>query len=353
MKDDLKVVIIGGGLGGAATATALHKRGIQAHIYEQAPELTEVGAGIVMHPPTQHLLYKWGLGELCEEKGKTVEKLDMLTAKGELIADGPKSGLDLLTLDSLEGYKPRVIHRAHLLNTLLTPLSSEYIHLDHKCESMIEHEDHVEIRFTNGKVVQADVVIAADGIHSNTRKIFSNDEPIFCGAHSIRTIFSYEETKHLVEEKRVVMYQEGDIIAFLIPVANGVALDMIYPTQDASWSKSVDKELILSHVGHFEEGFVRLFDSLEYPVMSRALYFRQPLEKWSTSRITLLGDSAHAMLPTLGQGANSAIQDAEAIADALASCETITEAFEQYEQERRPVTTAIQTQSQNPELLKA
>jgi salicylate hydroxylase len=351
MKKDLKVVIIGGGLGGAATATALLKRGIKAHIYEQAQALTEVGAGIIMYPPTQQLFYKWGLGSLFEEKRNIIEKIKMVKANGELIEKAPNSGFDLMAIDNIEGYKKCVIHRAHLLDLLLSPLSDEYIHLDHKCESINEYEDYVEVRFTNGEAVTADVVIAADGIHSKTRQMFSDDEPIFFRAHSIRTVFSYEATKTLVKEHQVRMYQDGNKVAFLIPVENGVALDLDYPSEDPTWSLPVDKEWILSQVGHFEEDFVKLFDTIEYPVISRALYFRQPLEKWSTNRITLLGDAAHAMLPTLGQGANSAIQDAEGIAEALATSETIVEAFAKYEENRRTITTAIQVKSQNPEML--
>src|SRR5699024_351437 len=87
------------------------------------------------------------------------------------------------------------IHRAHLLDLLISPIDPEYIHLDHKLESLIESDDYLELTFENGAVVCADVVIAANGIHSNVRKIFSNDEPIYSGIRSVRTILSLEAIK--------------------------------------------------------------------------------------------------------------------------------------------------------------
>ena len=105
------------------------------------------------------------------------------------------------------------------------------------------------------------------------------------------------------------------------------------------------KEELTAKLAGYDEKFIKLLDALEYPIMARALYHRRPIERWSTKRITLLGDAAHSMLPTLGQGANTAIAGADAIARAFSECSTVEEALQQYENERRPITTAIQNES--------
>lgn len=342
---DLKVVIIGGGIGGFATAVALQNKGIKAHIYEQAKALGEVGAGITIHPPSQILFEEWGLADAFYKKGPLNKTVEFFTAQRELITNNITEALPGLEADQPGLYRAS-IHRAHLLDLLISPIDPAYVHIDHKLESLVETDDHVELTFENGTVVQADVVIAANGIHSNIRKMFSDDEPIYSGIHSVRTILSLEAIKETAKLDGTVIYRDGETAILMQPVDSGMHFDILYPSEDASWVKDTTKEELLARLTSFDEELVKLLDTIEYPVLSRALYCRQPIPTWSTKRVTLLGDAAHSMLPTLGQGANSAIADADAIARALSECATIEEALQQYENERRPITTAIQNESQ-------
>lgn len=344
-KKNLNVVIIGGGIGGFATAVALQNKGIQAHVYEQAPALGEVGAGITIHPSSQHLFEEWSIGEAFYEKACINKTIEFFTPQGEFVTNVIDEVLPSLKVDESELHRAS-IHRAHLLDLLISPIDPEYIHLDHKFKSLIETDDYVELTFENGVVVRADVVIAANGIHSNIRKIFSNDEPIYSGIRSVRTILSLEATKEAAKEDGTVMYRDGTTVLLMQPVAGGMHFDILYSSEDSTWMKETIKEELISTMSSFDEKLVRLLDAIEYPIVSRALYCRQPIPQWSTNRITLLGDAAHSMLPTLGQGANSAIADADSIARALSECATVEEALQQYENERRPVTTAIQNDSQ-------
>ncbi len=190
------------------------------------------------------------------------------------------------------------------------------------------------------------MVIAANGIHSNIRTIFNNDEPIYSGNRSVRTILPLEATREKAKEDATVMYRDDTTVLLMQPVAGGMHFDIGYPSEDTSWVKDITKEELIAKMASFDEKLVRLLDAIEFPIVDRALYCRQPIPQWSKKRITLLGDAAHSMLPTLGQGANSAIADADAIARALSECATVEEALQQYENERRPVTTAIQNESQ-------
>lgn len=345
LKKNLKVVIIGGGIGGFATAVALQNKGIQAHVYEQAPALGEVGAGITIHPPSQILFEEWGLAEAFYKKGPINKTVEFFNSQRELVTNDLSEGLPGLEPDQPGLYRAS-IHRAHLLDLLISPIDPAYIHINHKLTSLVETDDYVELTFENGTVVRADVVIAANGIHSNIRKIFSDDEPIYSGIRSVRTILSLEATKETAKLDGTVMYRDGETAILMQPVHEGMHFDILYPSEDTSWVSDTTKEELLSRLTSFDEELIKLLDTIEYPILARALYCRQPIPQWSTKRVTLLGDAAHSMLPTLGQGANSAIADADAIARALSECATIEEALQQYENERRPITTAIQNESQ-------
>lgn len=346
---NLNVAIIGGGIGGAATALALQKKGINAHIYEQARAMGEVGAAIIITSPTQDFLYEWSVGDLLEEYGQLIETIDMYTTQGEFISSSTYEQYAGDVKGVNEVRPQRLVPRARILDMLLSTISEEYIHLDHKCESIHEYEEYVEIHFTNGEVVQADVVIAADGIHSKTRQLFSDDEPIFAGGHAIRILLEPGEGKDIFDgkEKELRVYQGDQASVLVAYVKDRIAIDIMLPNEDTSWVLDLEKEALLSYFKGYDENLVKLVSKAEFPVKSRGLYHRKPIESWSRKRITLLGDAAHAMLPTLGQGANSAIQDGGVLALALAECDTVAEALQRYENERKPITTAIQNGSKD------
>lgn len=345
LNQQLNVAIIGGGIGGFATAVALQHHGIQAHVYEQAPELGEVGAAIMIHPPTQYLFREWGIDKHFYEHASVPGTIQLFTAAGEFVTN-----IDGTALSSLEedkgGLRPASIRRTDILNVLARPIDHAHVHLDHKFVSLTETEDFVEVSFENGEVIQADVVIAANGIHSSIRARFSDDQPIYSGFSSIRTLLDREAAQKAMPSDGAVMYKDGDLMVLMQHVADSTHFEIMYPNTDTSWSTLVPRAELAEKLAAFDPKIVGLLDNLDDPVLARALYFRAPIERWSSKRVTLLGDAAHSMLPTLGQGANSAIAGADALARALAECGSVDEALQQYENERRPITTAIQNESQ-------
>ena len=340
----VKIAIIGGGIGGFAAATALQHKGIQADVYEQTPALGEVGAGIIVHPPTQRLFKEWGVDKEFYSKAPLINTVQLFTAQGEFVTNVTDNQLSSLKQDE-EGMVPASIRRTDLLNVVSGSVAPGRIHLDHKLASVVKTEEYVELTFENGAVVRAEAVIAANGINSNIRKLFSDDEPLYSGLQSVRTILDLETTKETAKEDATVMYNGDGVFLLLQPVAGGMHFDIGYPSEDPSWFTPVTKDELTAKMAGYDEKLVKLLDAIEYPILARALYHRRPIERWSTKRITLLGDAAHSMLPTLGQGANTAIAGADAIARALSECETVEEALQQYEDERRPITTAIQLES--------
>ncbi len=206
-RSDLRIAIIGGGIGGAASALALKKQGIRAEIYEQAPLLAEVGAGIGLRPPTVQLFKDWGIYEQIEQKSDQSNYMEILGRNGEVKI---KENWPVLTGNPEESWA-RLIHRADLLDTLLSQLPADSIHLNYRCQSIKQHENHAEIHFENGHSFEADLIIAADGIRSLTRSELINDvEPVYSGFHAYRTIISEDAALGMAsEENNLRKYGDG------------------------------------------------------------------------------------------------------------------------------------------------
>ncbi|MEH7238590.1 FAD-dependent oxidoreductase [Bacillus sp. JJ1562] len=342
-KSELRVVIIGGGIGGAAAAVALQKEGIRADVYEQAPELKEVGAGIGLRPPTINYFKEWGAYEDLEKVTTHSDYMEILTGAGETHS---KERWPAMSENQNERYT-RFVHRADLLDTLIAQLPPEQVHLSHRCSQILHHEDYVEVHFENGHSVEADLVIGADGIRSVVRdKIFGESKPVYSGYHAYRLLVSEEQTYGWVsKDNNLRIAIEGDVQVYFLPLQlrKQVSLDITAPSTDSSPKPVVTKQQILDSVKNFSPAMIKIVESLTLEDFTcRALYDIDPIERWSTNCVTLVGDAAHTMLHNIGQGANAALQDAGALAVAIRESDTIPEALQKYEAQRKPLTTIYQ-----------
>ena len=340
---ELRVAIIGGGIGGAAAAVALKNQGIRAEIYEQASVLAEVGAGIGMRPPTVQLFKDWGIYEQIEKRSWQSDTMEILSGKGEVKV---KESWPVLTENPEEKWA-RLIHRADLLNTFLEQLPADSIHLNHRYKSIIQHENYAEVHFENGHTIEADVVIAADGIRSRIRsQLISAEQPVYSGYHAYRTVISEEEAYGMsADDNTLRIYVDGQVQVYLLPLQERkqVSFDVTAPSTDDAWRPEVTKQEILHHLQNFDPNIQRIVENLHIEdFTNRALYDIEPLERWSAGCVTLVGDAAHAMLHNVGQGANQAIQDAGALAVALGESDSVAEALQTYETRRKPIATKYQ-----------
>ncbi|MFC2948119.1 FAD-dependent monooxygenase [Virgibacillus sediminis] len=340
---ELKVAIIGGGIGGAAAAVALRNEGIHAEVYEQAPVLAEVGAGIGLRSPTVQYFKDWGIYEQVAKKSCQSDYMEILAGNGEVKI---KENWPALTDNPKERWA-RLIHRADLLDTFLSQIPSDSIHLNHRCKSISHHENYVEVHFENGHSIEADLVIGADGIRSLIRsKLISEDKPVYSGFHAYRTIVNKENAFNMASDANILqIYVDGQVQVYLMPLQDRkqVSVDVTAPSSDESWRPKVAKEEILNHLKCFDPKIQRIVENLNIEDFTcRPLYDIKPLERWSFGCVTLLGDAAHAMLHNVGQGANQAIQDGGALAVALRESNTVTEALQKYETRRKPITTKYQ-----------
>lgn len=339
-KSELRVAIIGGGIGGAAAAVALRNIGIHAEMYEQASAIKEVGAGIGMRPPTVEFFKNWGIYENIEKKSSKSDFMEILTSDVKVLI---KERWPLLTNNPDERWA-RLVHRADLIDTLLEQLPPDSIHLSHRLESITDHGNYAEVCFENGHSIKVDLVIGADGIRSQIRsKLFSDTVPVYSGTHAYRAVVTDKEAFELAHDNSFRLFVDGNVTIFLLPLhhRNQVSFDITVQSPDPTWRPIVEKQDILQYLVNFDPRIQQIAGNVE-EYTCRAIYDIDPIERWHSNCVTLLGDAAHAMLHHQGQGANSAIQDAGVLAEALRDADTIAEALQKYQSRRKPVTDKYQ-----------
>ncbi|WP_284981785.1 FAD-dependent monooxygenase [Arthrobacter sp. efr-133-TYG-118] len=336
---NLDIAIVGAGYGGAAAAKALSLLGANVNVYEQASRIREVGAGIGLRPATMDRFSKWGIFDEIAKVSSPSDYFEILTAAGVPIMKDtwPEFGGQAHTY---------LIHRGDFIEALLGVLPEGVVHLGHKLEKIEEKDGRSELAFTNGTTVEADLVVGADGIKSVVREqLFSDKGPVFSGEHAYRVVIPADDALGLVVDDNLRMYIGKGTKVYLLPLRhrNQVSFDITALNPDGTWAPEVSKESLLETVGGFDERIVNITRGLDMNTVNiRAVYDIDPVDSWHTDSVVLMGDAAHSMLHHQGQGANSAIEDAGALADALAQAGTVKEALALFQATRKPVTDELQ-----------
>jgi salicylate hydroxylase len=339
----MRVAIVGGGIGGVAAATALRLRGIEAHLYEQAPVLKEVGAGVALHPNGVRMLRKLGLGEQVARHGARWTDPQFRRFDGRLVAPWWPPDLD----GHIEIYG---MHRADLLDMLLAQLPAEAIHPGHACVGFEQDAQQAWVVFANGERVTADVVVGADGIHSVLQRFVSPPSPpIWSGQVAYRGIISAAAVGWPAGQMRNWLGPEKHFLVFPVranTLVNYVGFLQADQPASESWSAPGDPATLAQAFSGWDPLVEAIIAQVE-TTFWWGLYDREPLPTWTHGRLTLLGDAAHPMLPHVGQGANQAIEDAVVLARLLAGADAQTAplALARYEQVRRAHTARVQGSS--------
>lgn len=310
-----RITIVGGGIGGLFAANALIAQGLDVSVYEQAPALGEVGAGVYITPNSVRQLERVGLGPAVKKWGALVgPKSHYFRHDGTPIA--PVQVTDLHGWNATFG-----MHRADLVDFLAAPLPTGVVHCGHRAVGFEQVGDVARVNFANGASVEADVVVGADGMHSELRPyVFPPSTPVFSGSISYRGLVPRERLPEWPMDRWQMWAGPGK--HFLVfPVRHGEMVNYVgfVPVDQEmkeSWSAPGDPEVLRRE---FEGWDPRIGSVLKQVDMTFrwALYDREPLPTWTKGRLTLLGDAAHPMLPHLGQGANQAIEDGMALATIL------------------------------------
>ncbi|KAJ3932766.1 MAG: salicylate hydroxylase [Lentinula lateritia] len=332
-----RIAILGGGIGGLACAVALKDHtNIEIDVYEQAAQITEIGAGVTVWPRTWEILKLLGLEEdlsvLLKEPPSNVQKVAF-----EMRLSDRKKGFTFRKIFTRDG--GFCFHRSNLQSALLRQIVSDSssassscnckIHLSHRLERCEETNDSVKLFFENGYSTSCDMAIGADGIKSVVREYVVSlsdttglgGQLIFTGSKAFRGLVTRERFERLFPNHRAlvnaVMYNGKSKHIVVYPINGGKLINIaafisqpegegkVFP---ASHGSRRTKEEMLDAFSGWEPEAIQLLSTIENP-SCWPIQDLHPLKTYTTRRILLLGDAAHAMTPHLGAGAGQAIED--------------------------------------------
>ncbi|NES64384.1 MAG: NAD(P)-binding protein [Okeania sp. SIO2D1] len=339
-----KVTIIGAGPGGLATAIALRKQGIDAHVYEKARDFRPVGAGVGLQVNGLKCLdaIKPGMACTLKRSGCQVQRVTLKTSAGETIRTTET------TMMAKYGQPLLTIWWWRLQQILASELPPEVIHLNHRCIGFEQNENNVVTHFDNGKTAQADLLIGADGVNSRVREILIGDgEPRYVGSMSWRAVIARQD--ELLPPDEVILMKGEKSIVYLLNVGEGnmswLARKLL-PDSSLSSSASDAKSRVLQEFANWMEPIRELMEATDAErILEGPICDRLPLKQWSYGRVTLLGDAAHPMAPSAGQGANTTFEDAYELAECLRNFPDRQTALANYDNRRIQRTAIIQTRS--------
>ena len=315
------IAIVGGGIGGLAAALALTRRGIEVAVYEQAPELRELGAGVQISANGTRVLHALGLKD-------PLERVQVLPA-GKAIRlwnTGQSWKLFDLGMESVARYgSPYItIHRGDLHTVIAHGLAQAkpgVIHLNRKCVELTQAPDHVELRFENGDLVKARLVIGADGVHSVVREnLFGATKPEFCGIIAWRGVVPMERVPASISRTIGTNWvgPGGHVVHY--PLRAGTLLNFVGMGERdwnvEGWNVRGTTEEAANDFRGWHPDVHAMIRNIDVPY-KWGLALRPPMDAWSKGRCTLLGDACHSMVPLLAQGAVMALEDGLILARAI------------------------------------
>lgn len=337
-----KVLIVGGGIGGLFAANALLAQGIPVTVYEQAPALGEIGAGVFVTPNAVRHLERVGLGPAVARWGARVGP-----ASSYHRHDG--SCIAPVQVSDAEGWNACFgMHRADFVQLLAANLPPGIVRTGHRVVGFEQDGAVARVKFAGGGTAEAEVVVGADGIHSELRPhVFPPSNPVFHGTISYRGLVPRERLPHWPMDRWEMW--AGPAKHFLVfPVRHGTMVNYVgfVPTDKEmkeSWSAPGDPAVLRREFAGWDPRIAEILEQVD-KTFRWALYDREPLPGWTNGRLTLLGDAAHPMLPHLGQGANQSIEDGMALATILAQAEpsAVPAALLAYERLRRERVAQVQ-----------
>jgi salicylate hydroxylase len=348
----LDIAIIGAGLGGLTCALALARKGLRVRVYEQAPQLAEVGAGITLSPNASRIMIELGLEEPMRRLGVVPPRqITQTLHEGTVLIERERGD----AVEAEYGAPYVHLHRADLhaiLSEALAEAQSDAIALDHKLTGITTADGRAQLSFANGVQIKADVVIGADGVKSVVRdSLYPTQPPAFTGQVAWRGVVPASALPKEVQDLPPGIWIGEKRLFMRYPMrgwelVNYVAFVNLEGWQQEGWMIPSSRAELLSHYGDADPMLRAMIEATPYDQLFKwALHAREPLQTWTIDDcVTLLGDAAHGMLPFMGQGAGTAIEDGMVLARCLAQFEK-AEALERYQAARRDRTTMVQTQS--------
>jgi 2-polyprenyl-6-methoxyphenol hydroxylase-like FAD-dependent oxidoreductase len=335
MTPHAPILIAGGGIGGLTAAVALRRAGFAVEVFERAPEIREVGAGIAIQPNAVLALRRIGLDQAVAEVSCVEESLCLWTSAGALLArlDPREITPDAPFLS---------LHRATLQRALLAALGPGGVHTGCECVGYEARPDGVTLVLRDGRRIEGAVLVGADGVHSAVReRLLGDGEPRYAGYTAWRAVTPEGFAPRPAGSSET--WGRGHRFG-IVPIEHGRVY--WYATSNAPPGGH-------DQPGGLHESLLRVFGSWHSPVreliaatpetaiLRTDILHRPPSRRWGRGRVTLLGDAAHPLTPNLGQGACLAIEDGVVLADCLRAIPEPAAALRRYETLRRRRTAGI------------
>lgn len=338
MREARSAVVVGGGIGGLATAVALRRVGWSVTVLERARAFEEVGAGISLMSNALACLDALGLGDAVRDGSRPQLGGGMRTPSGAWL-----SRLDGAAVEEELGVDAVVLPRPELLGLLLRALPEESVITGATPSAIVEDDRGVEVRFVRDgheETLRAELVVGADGLRSWVRAQRWPDapDPVYDGSTAWRAITTGPVATDVEMSQTWGAAQEFGCI----PLADGRVY--WYAAASAPQGERAPDELVevRSRFGDWHAPIADVLAATDPAAVLRHDVYRLPdLPTYVRGRVALLGDAAHAMVPNLGQGGAQAIEDAVVLAAALASTSDLTSALEAYDRQRRPRSQSI------------
>ena len=337
----MRILIAGGGIGGLAAAAALLQRGIDVDVYEQAPELKEVGAGIQISPNGNKVLDALGVFQTLKSLSCDPERKEFRlwnTGRAWPMFSLGKAVIERYGYPYLTVYRPD-LHQA--LADRVRELKPDALHLGCEVATCGQDDNGAWLSMRDGATIRGDALIGGDGVRSVVRNsLWGDTDPAFSGMVTWRGLIPMES---LPERMRASVGSTwigpgGHVVSY--PLHRGTIMNFVATIENKRWTAQAGvepgtiEECLADFAGWHDD--VQTMIRLSPQLLKWALMVRDPIPQWTQGRITLLGDAAHATLPFLAQGAVHAIEDGTVLARCLhaATETTIADALARYEQVR-------------------
>ena len=334
-----KIAVIGGGIGGLTTAIALARQGMAVEVYEQAPALEEVGAGVGLWPNAMAAFEQIGLADQVAKLATPVDKQGLMRLDGSWLLCLPA---ELMTQRWGAGFVS--VHRAELQQLLAAELDPAVIHLGARCTGLQDNGQAVIARFADGRVVEADVLVGADGVHSAVRTALFGPAPLrYRGYTAVRSI-TPPRSVPLPRDSweiwgRGAKFGQG-------PTSGDRVIWWAAWNAPAGGMQDGDTAaLVRKHFGTWPDPIPAIIEATPGAALIRTdIYDRRPAPGPGRGRVVLVGDAIHPMTPDLAQGACQAIVDGTTLATCLAASgdpPTALRAFQRRRWRNAAATTLI------------
>lgn len=330
------ISILGAGIAGLSMAIALEKKGIKCQIFEAAPSIRALGAGLVLAANAMQAFDRLGIKDEVIAKGSLVDQFSIFDHKGNII-----SCVDSKAISAQYGADNFTIHRAQLHELLLSKIDPDLIHTHKRIVGFEKQPEGMLLKFEDGSIHTTDYVIAAEGIHSPTRKtLLPSSKVRYAGYTCWRAVVDQDQLQ--LNSTSETWGPQGRF--GIVPLAN----NKVYwfacvnaPANDSTFKNFKVKDL-QAHFTDFHEPVPHVLAlTKDEQLLWNDIIDIEPIKQYAFGNIVLIGDAAHATTPNMGQGACMAIEDAVVLADEMSKTQDWQEAFKQFERRRIGRTSYI------------